>query len=320
MFALRAMNTDVLVAAPLLSEVDEESVARRVADVFASSERIFSRFRPNSELSLLNAATGQVTVSAEMFAALRRARTYNALTGGLFDPAVGGALLAFGYDRSFAPGALDRESAKTPRRASFGDVVLDRRTRSVFRPRGVHLDLGGMVKGRTVDRAARLLPSPGVVDAGGDAVFLGAGPDGTGWLVDVEDPRDASRSVATLRLCDCAVATSAPNRRHWRVGTARMHHIVDPRSHRPAESDLAQATVIAPTAELADVLAKTAFILGARLARAFLERMPRVGGVLVLPAGEVQMVGKAMKEGFVVKGSACAAPFRQNCFMEVWHA
>jgi thiamine biosynthesis lipoprotein len=189
-----------------------------------------------------------------------------------------------------------------------------------LRPPGVHIDLGGMVKGRTVDRAGRLLPSPGAVDAGGDAIFLGAGPDGTGWLVDVEDPRDASRSVATLRLSDCAVATSAANRRHWRVGTARVHHIVDPRSQRPAESDLAQATVIAPTAELADVLAKTSFILGARRARAFLERMPGVGGVLVPRAGEVQIVGDPMKGRFVGHTPVRTVQIRRDCWAEVVHA
>lgn len=291
--SFRAMSTEVTVVAPGLDPAAEAALAGRVRADFAESERRFSRFRADSELGGLHRAAGPVAVSAPLFAALRRARRYFEETAGIFDPAVGGPLAALGYDRSFAPGALDREApgpAAAP--ASFADVALDPVARTVTLPPGTRLDLGGMIKGHTADRAARRLPDVGAVDAGGDAVLRGAGPDGAGWLVDVEAPGDPDRVLVTLRVRDRAVATSAADRRRWTAGDRVMHHLVDPRTRLPAETDLAQVTVLASSAEHAEVLAKCAFILGREAGRRLLERSPEVAAVLVRGDGTLELVGQ----------------------------
>jgi thiamine biosynthesis lipoprotein len=288
MYTFRSMNTEVTVTA----SVDEEALATQVAGTFAEAERRFSRFREGSELSALNRADRAFVASPELFDLLTRARGHVEVTGGLFDPAVGAALFALGYDRSFAPCALDRaRAAQPPRAARFLDVVLEEQTRSVFRPPHVLIDLGGIAKGYTVDRAAEHLIQSGAIDAGGDAALRGSAPDGGEWLVDIEDPQDPSRTIATLAVSNAAVATSAPNRRRWRVGTGVAHHLIDPRTGAPSTSDLLQATIVAPSAELADVLAKTMFLLGAQDACHFLEQRPNVGGVLVRAAGRPLFVG-----------------------------
>lgn len=290
MRTFRAMNTDVSVTA---AAAEEPAVAALVAETFEEAEQRFSRFRADSELSRLNRAREPVVVSEALFAALSRARAYAELTDGLFDPGVGGALAALGYDRSFAPGALDRPRVpdRPARVGRFADVKLDPISRRVERPEHVQIDLGGMIKGHTVDVAAEHLRGRGAIDAGGDAAVRGPSPTGEAWLVDVEDPQDASRTLATLAVRDAAVATSADNRRRWRAGNAVAHHLIDPRTQAAAVTDLAQVTVVAPHAELADVLAKTAFLLGAHEARRFLERQPGVGGVLVRRCGEVVFAG-----------------------------
>jgi thiamine biosynthesis lipoprotein len=278
MFTFRAMNTDVAVSA----QGDEEAIAARVAATFAEAEHRYSRFRDDSELSMLNRSVGPFVASPELFAMLTRARGYVESTNGLFDPGVGGTLHALGYDRSFAPGALDRQRmGRRPRSGRLLDVVLDPDGRTVWRPEHIQIDLGGIAKGSTVDAAAGHLCGPGAIDAGGDAVVRGPGSGGDGWLIDVEDPAQASRTIATLVVSDAAVATSAGNRRRWRLGESAAHHLIDPRTQMPSVGDVVQATVVAPTAELADVLAKTAFLLGAREGRSFLERQPGIGAVLV---------------------------------------
>lgn len=281
MATFRAMNTDVAVFA---GGPDEPSVTDAVARTFAAAERRFSRFRDDSELACLNRAREPMIVSPEMFAALTAARRYVELTRGIFDPAIGGALIALGYDRSFAPGALDREASDhAPRAASFLDVRLDATRREVTRPIALQLDLGGMIKGRTVDEAAAWLPRHGAIDAGGDAVLRGGDPDG--WLVGIEDPRDAARLIATVRVRDRAIATSAANRRRWRVARAMRHHLVDPRTQHSAATDLLQVTILAPTAELADVLAKTVFVLGAEAGQDLIAGWKDVGAILVPSTG-----------------------------------
>jgi thiamine biosynthesis lipoprotein len=288
MFTFRAMNTDVQVTVC----GDEEAIADRVAATFAEAEDRFSRFREGSELSALNRAEGPFTASPELFEALMRARAYVEMTDGLFDPAIGSTLAALGYDRSFAPGVLDRGCAvMVPPAGRFLDVALDPTNRVVFRPAHVQVDLGGMAKGSTVDRAARHLCGSGAIDAGGDAVMLGPNSSGDKWLVEIEDPLDPSRTVATLAVLDAAVATTAGNRRRWRVGNSFVHHLIDPRTQASSISDLLQATVIAPKAELADVLAKTAFLLGAQHGRRFLERQPGIGAVLVPRSARVLFIG-----------------------------
>ncbi len=296
MFAFRSMNTEVTVTA---EDPYEEAIAGHVAAIFWQAERRFSRFRADSELARLNTSQGPLVVSPELFNALRRARRYTEMTDGLFDPGIGADLIALGYDRSFAPGALDRErGAPVPRTGRFLDLILDRSTFTVERPSGLWIDLGGMIKGASVDAAARCLRTSGVIDAGGDAVLRGRSPTGEPWLVEIEDPMDPSRMLATLALADRGVATSAANRRRWRVGESIAHHLVDPRTRSPAVTDLLQATVIAPTAELADVLAKTAFLLGAQAGRRFLERQLHVSAVLVPSTGALVVVGEVDIRGF----------------------
>ena len=294
MATFRAMNTDVTVLVPGVDEASEADIAHAVGDVFADAERTFSRFQSTSELSRLNQADGPTVVSPELFEALERARGYWQMTGGWFDPSIGQALCAAGYDRSFAPGVLDRDERRPEpsSRVSFGEIQLERTTRTVTLPADTLLDFGGFLKGRTVDSAAALLPSVAAVDAGGDAFLSGSGVDGTGWIVDVEDPFANGRVLLTLRLHDQAVATSGPNRRNWRIGDELAHHIIDPYTREPARTDLVQVTVVCQSAELADVLAKTAFLMGYARGSVFLAGFPATGAVLVLTGGAVQLVGQ----------------------------
>lgn len=293
MGTFRAMGTEVTVLAPRASVSEEERLTQHVRALFERNERMFSRFRPESALSTLNGSTAVVSVPDELFSALERAEAYRRLTRGAFDVRVGACLVACGYDRSFTAGGLDRVASSPPATAvaSGPSVRLDPAARSIDRPAEVLLDLGGMIKGFTVDRALELLPACAAIDAGGDAYLRGAGPDGAGWQVDIEDPRDADRTLLTLRVHDRAVATSSPNRRHWRAGHEQMHHLIDPQTGRPSHSSTTQVTVVANTVELAEVLAKAVYVLDARAGLELLAGLDEVGAVLVDRSGEVLRVG-----------------------------
>jgi FAD:protein FMN transferase len=291
MWTFRAMNTDVAVAAPELDDGAERELAVEVERLFRQTERRFSRFLPDSELAQLNRADTPITVSEDLLALLVRARAHAIDTGGIFEPAVGAAMNASGYDRSFSPGALDRDDAPTGTpHASIAMLDIDEACRRVARPPHVQIDLGGFLKGLTVDRAAAIAAGAAIIDAGGDAMLRGAPPGDAGWTVEIEDPHDAARTIGTIVVNDHAAATSAANRRRWRRGCQAMHHLIDPRSRTPARTDVIQATVLAPTAELADVMAKVAFILGADGGTRALDQRG-LRGVLVLDDGRVRTVG-----------------------------
>lgn len=291
MWTFRAMNTEIAVAAPVLSDGAERALALAIEQLFRETERRFSRFLPDSELARLNRADRPIEVSDELLALLVRARRHAIDTEGIFEPAVGAAMHASGYDRSFAPGVLDRDDAPTTSGyASVAMLDIDEEHHRVTRPPHVELDFGGFLKGLTADRAAALADGPVAVDAGGDAVLRGAPPGAEGWTVEIEDPRDPARILGAMVVRDRAVATSAANRRRWRRGARTMHHLIDPHTRVPAHTDVVQATVLAPTAELADVMAKVAFVLGADAASRALERRG-LSAVLVVQDGAIETVG-----------------------------
>jgi thiamine biosynthesis lipoprotein len=296
----RAMDTDVRLLLPRVEPEQAHLLTERAQAIFESAERTFSRFRPESELSRLNASHGPTVVSETLFDALERARQYWALTGGWFDVTIEPVLRAAGYDRSFVKGSMDRMDRSTsvaapPRPVTSAQVLLDRATRSVELLEGARIDCGGFIKGWVVDQVLAVLPDPSAIDAGGDAAMRGGWPYAKGWEVGVEDPCQPGHALVCLRARDRAVATSGINRRRWRVGADEAHHLINPHTARPATVELVQVSVLAPLAELADVLAKTVFLRGERDGLRFLRRFEDVAAVLVRNDGSFEIYGEVNK-------------------------
>lgn len=268
-------------------------------------EAHLSRFRPESELSRLNARAGQeVAVSPLLWEVLEWALEAARRTEGVYDPTVLDALEAAGYDRSFddrrrlaADPRNDDRLVSTPHRPSaIGDrssawqaIRLNPHARSVTLPPGVRLDLGGVAKGWTAERAADRLArlGPCLVDAGGDIAARGSPPGEPGWPIAVADPRDPDADLALLIVRDRGVATSGIDYRRWVHNGTLQHHLIDPRTGRPAATDLLTATVVAPDATEADLHALVALLLGAEDGVRYLLRQKGVEGLLVRDTGDL---------------------------------
>ena len=280
--ARRMMGTDVALVVPAGAD---EAVAAAF-DLFEQWEATLSRFRPDSELSYLNRHSGgpPVRVSRLLFAVAARALEAARATGGLYDPTVLRALEAAGYDRSFELVPIDggREGPRALLR-SWRQVETDARARTVRLPAGVGLDFGGIAKGLAADAAVGLLGAMGLeqalVDAGGDVRVTGRPPADDSWPVAVPTP-DA---VHLVRLTHGAIATSGIGRRRWLRRGRLMHHLIDPRTGRPAFTGLWSVSVAGPTAAVAEVAAKAAFLLGPEGGRAWLEGRSLAG--LFVPLG-----------------------------------
>jgi len=282
----RAMTTDVYAWACTA----DAQVVRQVETLFHAQERCMSRFDAASELSRLNASPDrQVAVSPALFAPLTAAFWAADATGGLFDPTLLAPLAAAGYDRSFehiverasfrwtaAPELAGMPGVQHRRLASYRQVTLLAATQQVERPPGLGIDLGGMGKGWAVDRAADLLngEAPFLVNAGGDLFAHGLPGDAHGWRIDVEHPLQPERWIARLRLTHHALATSSVMKRRWRQDGQTMHHLIDPRTGQPADTDVLSCTVVAGRTVVAEILAKAALILGAEAGLAWLGEMP----------------------------------------------
>ena len=236
------MGCDVAVGGATAAEM------RLIEHLFDARDRTFSRFRHDSELSRVNRSSSLVVPISAPFAemvdiALRAA----ARTNGIVDPTLGDAVEAAGYDRDFAE--LDsRRPADAGARGRRRAVWT--RSGMLFRPRGLRLDLNGVVKGKTVDDALTLIAGEcGFVSAGGDLVTRGP--------LDVALPGGGA-----VRVVAGGLATSGTARRRWLRDGVLQHHLIDPRTGRPAESPWLEVTVSAATCLQADIAAKAAFLHG----------------------------------------------------------
>jgi thiamine biosynthesis lipoprotein len=255
----------------------------------AAFEARFSRFRALSELSRLNAAAGRTfQASPRLFELVALALALARRSEGVYDPTILPALLAAGYDRSFELGRSRPELTETRRlRTTWRDVRLDAALRTVTFPKGGALDLGGIGKGWAVDRLAGMLGRPALVNGGGDVFAAGRPPDDSAWRVGVADPFRPESDLYVLRLVDRGVATSSSLRRRWRSGDRYLHHLIDPHTGRPSESDAVQVSAIASSALMADHHAKVALLLGGDRGLAYLQREREVEGVVVRWDGSI---------------------------------
>jgi thiamine biosynthesis lipoprotein len=246
----------------------------QVRELFSEVERQCTRFDPHSDLMQANqSADAWAPVGVHCFAAIEAAAEAHVLTRGVFDPRVLTTLTDLGYSSSlpFAAGDLALPGRKRPARRQAptwtpGLDPVERRVRIGRHP----IDLGGIGKGLALRWSAALLHAAGcqtfLVDAGGDCVASGGGPEGTGWRIGVEDPAGGASPVAVLSVPDAACATSSVRLRRWRVGADEVHHLIDPRTGRPGGVDLRSVTVVAADAALAEVWSKVLFLHGGGIA------------------------------------------------------
>ena len=249
-----------------------QTALERARQVVQAAEQRLSRFRPDSELSRLNAAAGSgpCSVSPELLEVVLAALGLARVSGGLVDPTVLPALVRAGYGPGPEVGRID-----------YRAVEVDSDAQTVTLPRGTALDLGGVAKGWLADRIGTMLSSYGevLVDLGGDLRAVGSRP----WPIGVEDPLNPGRQLLNVDFRDGGVATSSVARRRWGVD---RHHLIDPRSGQPAQTDLWQATVFAATATTAEGAAKAVLLLGMEAGQAYLAQAGLLG-ILVGKDGRV---------------------------------
>jgi len=224
-----------------------ETELRAITALFDAWERRFSRFRPDSELSLVNRSRAETIVVSPVFArAVRAARAAAAATDGLVDPTLGAAIEAAGYDRDFSELERDPLPLGPAAPGAWSSVRIAGRVLS--RPPGVLLDLNGVVKSMAVDTAVRLLSGDGFVSAGGDLACRG-------------ETRVSLPGGGSVRVLAGGVATSGTSRRRWRREGVVQHHLLDARTGRPSRSRWIEVTVAAASCLQADIAAKAAFLL-----------------------------------------------------------
>ncbi len=266
----RQWSTDMQI---VVTDPDSLCAARQeVAAELDAVDAAASRFRPDSEINRLATSADRPTSVSQVLADLLNAALAAArLTDGDVDPTVGAALISLGYDRDFASfdhdGCFDHTgqlAASMTVPASWSMVELD--GRSVNVPSGVVLDLGATAKAVAADRCAqRVHQATGIgvlINLGGDIATAGPAPGG-GWRVLVQDDDDDPASSVALPS-GSALATSSTIRRRWRHNGDFVHHILDPRTGRAADTVWRTVSVAAQTCFAANTVSTAAIVRGHR--------------------------------------------------------
>ena len=250
----RCMAVDVTVRL-VGARANPRAAAEKAEAVFRNVEKACTRFDPTSPLMRANAAADKWhRVPAVCFDALSVAAQAHTETGGRFDPRVLSELAALGYDRSlrFGDGPVElgrrvgSHQGRTLRIRSAWCPEFDA-SRSAVRIGPFPVDLGGIGKGLAVRWAADSLRGQAdsfLVEAGGDLITAGPGPQGDGWRAAVEDPRGGDQPLAVLDVTDRACATSSIRLRTWRVNGRVVHHLLDPLTGQPGGAGLLSVTVL----------------------------------------------------------------------------
>lgn len=219
-----------------------------------------TRFEPESELSHFNSTPGHwVSVSSVLEELLRAGLDAFEQSEGLVHIGILPALRAAGYTRTFRDGPTEfsLDGAKPPR--PLPELLQLEPGWAKLAP-GAAIDLGGIAKGWLADRCAERLGDNALVNLAGDLYARGPGTTGEGWPVGFGD--------RTLLLVDQGAATSGIAKRSWGEG---LHHLIDPRTGLPSTTDLEEISVLARTGTEAEVLAKTALLMGRDAAAGWLE-------------------------------------------------
>lgn len=240
-------------------------------------ESVLSLHLSQSEIAAINENAGvqPVEVSQRTFDLFQRAKELSEQSDGAFDITIAPVVELWGITSDHPHVPTDEELAQAMALMGLEDLVLDEEACTAYLTRpGMAIDLGGIAKGWTADQlreyARELGAERGYVSLGGNLMIIGERPDGDPFKFGLRDPQgDASTYLGTVTLEDgCTMATTGGYERYFEEDGIRYHHVLDPRTGYPADSDLLSVAVISKDGTLADYLSTTLFVQGLEAAKA----------------------------------------------------
>ena len=252
-------------------------------------ECLLSVFRFDSQIHSLNltAHESPVRLDKELFGLIAMCVRFAEETGGAVDITSGSLWKTWGFARRQGRIPSEEELNTAREHTGFQFLELDEREQTVrFKKRGIELNFGCVGKGFALDVAAEKLREHGVhrfLFYGGLSSILASGTD---WQIGIAHPLRPGQRLRELMLSDVAVSTSGSQKQFFHHGGRRYSHLIDPRTGQPAEG-VFSATVLAPTATLAELLSTAFFILGGEKTALYCSHHPEISAILTVPPGRM---------------------------------
>jgi len=266
-----------------------------------------SVFKEDSEISKINKQAGNQPriVSKDTYYVIKKALEYCSLSKGAFDITIGPIVALWGIGKKGAriPGINEiKEKLKS---VNYKDIVIDKNTSSVLlKNEKQEIDVGGIAKGYAADEVKNILIKNGIksalINLGGNIFVLGTKEDGSPYSVGIQDPFKARGEFAlTISVINKSVVTSGNYERYFTAEGKRFHHIINPSTGYPSESDIVSATIISNNSIDGDGLSTGVYIMGIHKAIKLIEEIKGVDAIFITKNKEVYATS-GIRENFIL--------------------
>ena len=284
-FKLMGSRFDITVVAK--NQTEANGFIKLAVDEITRIENLISSWNPSTETSKINRNAGidPVIVSEELFELIKRAKKISKLTNGAFDISYASMDKVWYFDGSMTKMPSQEEIKKSVERVGYQNILLDDEKHTVFlKLKGMKIGFGAIGKGYAADKAKALLISKGVssgiINASGDLNTWGQQPNGKDWMVAIVNPLNKKKVFSWMPVNNSAVVTSGNYEKYVKFNNVLYTHIIDPRTGYPATGVLS-VTIFTKTAELADALATSIFVMGKETGLDFINQLKGVECIIV---------------------------------------
>lgn len=241
-------------------------VLKKLEDKINELDGLLSTGKATSEVSKLN-DTGKAVLSKTSISLVKKSLELNKQTGGLFDITIYPLMELWGFPTKNYRIPSDKEIRATLKNVGSDKIIFNENTGEIsFKNKGMKIDFGGIGKGYITDELVKILKDEkvesAIINLGGNVYGFNKKPDGSLWNVAIRDPDEPDDYMAVIKLEDSAVITSGGYERYFEENGIRYHHIIDPRTGKPSESNLKSVSIVSKDGTLADTLSTSLFIMG----------------------------------------------------------
>ncbi|PKP25375.1 MAG: thiamine biosynthesis protein ApbE [Bacteroidetes bacterium HGW-Bacteroidetes-2] len=269
------------------NEAEGNSFIAMAINEISRIEKLISSWDTDSQTSDINRNAGiqEVKVDPELFDLIDRSIKISKLTDGAFDISFASMDKIWKFDGSMTEKPTDEAIAKSVEKIGYKNILLNKEKHTVFlKKEGMKIGFGGIGKGYAADKTKALLiekgVSAGIINASGDMNTWGKQPDGKSWMVAITNPLNKEKVFSWLPIDNSAIVTSGNYEKFIFFDNVRYSHIIDPRTGYPT-TGIISATILSPSAELADALATGVFVMGVEVGLDFINQLKGVECILV---------------------------------------
>jgi len=256
-------------------------------------ENLISDWKPASQISQVNANAGirPVQVDPEVLALSERALELSKLTNGAFDISFAAMDRVWKFDGSMTAMPSPEAIKKSVEKVGYENIILDKKRSAIFlKNKGMKIGFGALGEGYAADKCRDMMLArgikAGIVNGSGDMSTWGKQPDGSDWMIGINDPKNSGEIFAVIPLRQGAVVTSGSYEKYVIFNGKRYSHIINPATGYPA-TGLSSVTVFGPSAEKANGFSTSLMVLGKQAGLKLINRFPEFRCIMITDEGKV---------------------------------